>query len=205
MMSWTTLFGNCCVATSLLLVQGAFAQSLGTGSISGYVLSEEGRTVRASVTLSFAAARGYPSPPRRVFTGTNGAFTFSRLPAGRYVLCAQAFPGQAFPGQATQPPSVRRRDSYGNTIAIQYAQGAGGATTNTSGRIRRWFMGGGRVWRGRRLSRLSLNHSSSCYSGSRQFVIKRSVGLNVNGSGAPAFIFEQQRNPTSDPAVTDIR
>jgi hypothetical protein len=99
-MSWTTLFVNCGLATSLLLAQGAFAQSVGTGSISGYVLSEEGRTVRASVTLSFAAARGYPSPPRRMFTGTNGAFTFSRLPAGRYVLCAQVAASEPAPANS---------------------------------------------------------------------------------------------------------
>jgi len=63
-----------------VLTQSALPQSLGTGSISGHVLSEEGRTVRASVTLSFAAARGYPSPPRRMFTGPNGAFTTDSCP-----------------------------------------------------------------------------------------------------------------------------
>jgi hypothetical protein len=87
-------------AGSFVLTQSALSQSLGTGSISGYVLSEEGRTVRASVTLSFAAARGYPSPPRRMFTGTNGAFTFSRLPAGRYVLCAQVAASEPAPANS---------------------------------------------------------------------------------------------------------
>jgi len=66
------------------------------------------------VTLSFAAARGYPAPPRRILTGTNGTFTFSRLPAGRYVLCAQILPSEAAPANSpyvdtcvwgsTQPP-----------------------------------------------------------------------------------------------------
>jgi hypothetical protein len=84
----------------LAVAQHGVAQSVGTGSISGYVLSEEGRTVRAAVTLSFAAARGYPSPPRRVFTGTNGAFTFSRLPAGRYALCAQVAASEPAPANS---------------------------------------------------------------------------------------------------------
>jgi hypothetical protein len=64
------------------------------------VLSEEGRALRATVTLSFAAARGYPSPPRRMFAGTNGAFTFSRLPAGRYVLCAQIAASEPAPANS---------------------------------------------------------------------------------------------------------
>jgi hypothetical protein len=41
------------VATLLLYAGAGIAQSLGTGSISGYVLSEEGHTLRASVTISF--------------------------------------------------------------------------------------------------------------------------------------------------------
>jgi hypothetical protein len=41
------------------------------------------------VTLSFAKPPGYPAPPRRTLTGAGGAFTFSRVPAGSYVLCAQ--------------------------------------------------------------------------------------------------------------------
>jgi hypothetical protein len=91
-----------CSAIIVLLgcLRAALAQGVGTGSISGYVLSEEGRTVRASVTLSFAAARGYPSPPRRMFTGTNGAFTFPRLPAGRYVLCAQVAASEPAPANS---------------------------------------------------------------------------------------------------------
>jgi hypothetical protein len=74
---------------ALVLACAAFAQSTGTGSISGHVLSEDGHTLRTSLTLSFAVARGYPAPPRRVLTGANGAFTFSKLPAAKYVLCAQ--------------------------------------------------------------------------------------------------------------------
>jgi hypothetical protein len=71
-----------------------------TGSISGHILSEEGRTLRAAVTLSFAAPRGFPAPPHRVFTGTNGAFTFSRLPAGSYFLCAQIAAAEAAPADS---------------------------------------------------------------------------------------------------------
>jgi len=72
-----------------LVPDGAIAQSSAAGSISGRILSEEDRALHATLTLSFAAARGYPAPPRRVLTGTNGTFTFSRLPAGKYALCAQ--------------------------------------------------------------------------------------------------------------------
>ncbi len=73
------------------------AQTPATGSLSGHILSEDGRTLRAAVTLSFAGPRGFPSPPRRAFTGTNGAFTFSRLPAGKYVLCAQVSAAEPAP------------------------------------------------------------------------------------------------------------
>jgi hypothetical protein len=41
------------------------------------------------------------APPRRVFTNQNGAFSFSRLPAGRYVLCAQV--AAAEPAPANSP------------------------------------------------------------------------------------------------------
>lgn len=77
------------VRLGLFLSQAVLAQSSGTASISGRILSEDGRNLRASVMLSFAAARGFPAPPRRTLTGTNGAFTFSGLPAGKYALCAQ--------------------------------------------------------------------------------------------------------------------
>jgi hypothetical protein len=50
-----------------------------------------------------------------------------------------------------------------------------------------------------------VNYDPGCYSANKQLVYKQSVGLNVNGSGAPAFIFEQYRaNPGSDPAVVQI-
>jgi hypothetical protein len=60
-----------------------------TGSITGRVLSEEGRALHAIVTLSSSGPRGYPAPPRRAIAGANGTFSFSHLPAGRYLLCAQ--------------------------------------------------------------------------------------------------------------------
>ena len=97
-----------------LLAHAAFAQPAATGSISGSVLSAEGRTLRATVTLSFAEAQGYPAPPWRTLTSTNGTFTFSRLAAGRYVLCAQVAPSEPAPPEspyvdtcvwpAAQPP-----------------------------------------------------------------------------------------------------
>ena len=71
-----------------------------TASLSGHILSEDGRTLRAAVTLSFSGPRGFPAPPRRVFTGPNGAFTFSKLPAGKYVLCAQVSAAEAAPANS---------------------------------------------------------------------------------------------------------
>jgi hypothetical protein len=35
-----------------------------------------------------------------VFAGANGTFTFSRIPAGRYVLCAQVAPAEAAPANS---------------------------------------------------------------------------------------------------------
>lgn len=90
----------CFVGLSLVSINAGVAQSTGTGSISGHVLSEQGLTLRAGVTLSFAAARGYPAPPRRTLTGANGAFTFSKLPAGKYVLCAQVAASEAAPANS---------------------------------------------------------------------------------------------------------
>ena len=87
-------------AALFLCAHAAFPQSTGTGSLSGYVLSEEGHTLSASVTLSFSAARGYPAPPHRVLTGANGAFTFSKLPAGKYVLCAQVAASEPAPANS---------------------------------------------------------------------------------------------------------
>lgn len=89
------------IVAALVLACTALAQTPGaTASMSGRVLSEEGRTLRATVTLSFAAARGYPAPPWRTLTGTNGTFTFSRLPAGSYVLCAQVAATEAAPANS---------------------------------------------------------------------------------------------------------
>jgi len=85
------------ILAALVLVCAAMAQPPAAGAISGRVLSEQGQTLRATVTLSFSTARGYPAPPWRTLTGTNGTFTFSRLPAGRYVLCAQVAASEAAP------------------------------------------------------------------------------------------------------------
>jgi hypothetical protein len=71
-----------------------------TASLSGRVLSEEGRALRAIVTLNFAAARGYPAPPRRVRTDANGNFAFSKLPAGTYKLCAQIASSEPAPANS---------------------------------------------------------------------------------------------------------
>lgn len=82
-------------------VKMAAAQSLPpTASLSGRVLSEEGRTLRATVTLNLAAARGYPAPPRRVRTDAYGNFAFSKLPAGAYKLCAQIDASEAAPANS---------------------------------------------------------------------------------------------------------
>jgi Carboxypeptidase regulatory-like domain len=74
-----------CLTAGLAATSVALAQN--TASLSGRVLSEQGLPVRATVTLSFAAPRGYPAPPRRTLTGANGAFTFSHLAPGTYRLC----------------------------------------------------------------------------------------------------------------------
>ncbi len=71
-----------------------------TASLSGRVAAEDGHAVRATVVLSFAGARGYPSPPRRAITGTNGAFAFSKLPPGKYAICAQVAATEAAPANA---------------------------------------------------------------------------------------------------------
>ena len=85
---------------SRVLAHAALAQTPATASLSGRILSEEGRTVRATVTLSFATARGYPAPPWRVLTDAYGAFTFSRLPAGSYKLCAQVAASESAPANS---------------------------------------------------------------------------------------------------------
>src|ERR1051325_6586890 len=87
------------VAIAATLTQFVFGQSP-TASLSGRVLSEEGRTLSATVTLNFAAARGYPAPPRRARTDANGNFSFSKLPPGTYKLCAQVATSEAAPANS---------------------------------------------------------------------------------------------------------
>ena len=88
------------VTAWLILISDAGAQTSSTASLSGRVLAEDGHAIRATVTLSFAAPRGYPAPPRRVLTGSNGAFTFSRLAAGTYRLCAQVATSEPAPANS---------------------------------------------------------------------------------------------------------
>ena len=99
MIAWPMGRASRLVGISLLCGQFGLSQT-GTGSISGHVLSEEGRALRATVTLSFATARGYPAPPRRTLTGANGTFTFSKLPASKYVLCAQVAASEPAPANS---------------------------------------------------------------------------------------------------------
>ncbi len=83
----------CAMATS-------HAQSVSTGSITGRVISEDGRSIRAVVSLQPAVAPGYPFPTRRTFTKLDGSFTFAKLPATAYKICAQ------IPASEAQQPSV---------------------------------------------------------------------------------------------------
>ena len=78
----------------------AAAQNISVASISGRIVSETSLPLRATMTLSFAAARGYPAPPWRVRTNSTGAFTFSKLPAGSYSLCAQVASAEAAPANS---------------------------------------------------------------------------------------------------------
>ena len=64
-------------------------QATGTSSISGHVLSTAGHSVRAIVGLRFTAARGVPTRTHRTLTAQDGSFTFQKLSAGQYQLCAQ--------------------------------------------------------------------------------------------------------------------
>ena len=50
----------------------------------------------------------------------------------------------------------------------------------------------------------SVQYDPGCYPSGRQFLVKTSVGKNANGSGAPAFIFEQLRTNPSAAAVISI-
>ena len=126
----TRLFAT---AVAALLVAVANAQpALSTASLSGRVLSEEGRTLRATVTLNLAAARGYPAPPRRVRTDANGNFAFSKLPAGK-ILCAQVAATEAAPANApfidtcdwgsSQPPVTLTRRAAVHRRCLYRAQG----------------------------------------------------------------------------------
>jgi Carboxypeptidase regulatory-like domain len=99
-MKWFNRYGYKIATLTVLIALPTLAQTPATASISGRVLSEDGRTVRATVALSFAAAKGYPAPPHRVLTDSTGAFSFSRLPAGRYVLCAQVDASETAPANS---------------------------------------------------------------------------------------------------------
>jgi hypothetical protein len=47
-------------------------------------------------------------------------------------------------------------------------------------------------------------NDTGCYGNRMQYVVKQSVGSNADGRGAPAFIFVQERDPSSSPAVIEI-
>src|ERR1700683_4898825 len=49
------------------------------------------------------------------------------------------------------------------------------------------------------------NHrSTSEVSATRQIVYKTSIPNNINGNGAPAFLFERQKSANTNPAVVEI-
>ena len=96
-MSFLRMLTGVAIATVVVLNHPTFAQPTAAASISGRVLSEDGRPLQGTVTLTFATPRGYPAPPRRVRTGENGTFTFSRLSPGSYALCAQIAPSEEAP------------------------------------------------------------------------------------------------------------
>jgi len=99
-MSLLNRFITCAIGAPIVWACVALAQTPATGSISGRVLSEDGRTLHATVTLSFAKPRGFPSPPRRTSTDANGAFTFTRLSAGTYALCVQVAASEPAPANS---------------------------------------------------------------------------------------------------------
>ena len=91
---------RCLILGALLCALPALDQTPATASLSGRVVAEDGRSVRATVTLSYAAAKGYPAPPRRVYSDSTGAFSFTRLPADRYTLCAQVDAAETAPANS---------------------------------------------------------------------------------------------------------
>jgi len=120
----------------LVAVGIAIAQASNSASISGRIVSVTALPLRATVALSFAAARGYPAPPWRVRTNSTGAFTFSKLQAGSYSLCAQVAPAETAPanslhcceGRAAQRPCGRS----GRGVAGCRGEGAGSARTRVA-------------------------------------------------------------------------
>jgi hypothetical protein len=50
----------------------------------------------------------------------------------------------------------------------------------------------------------AVNFDPQCYVPNKQFVVKTSIGNNVNLPGVPAFIFEQSRSSATQPAVVRI-
>ena len=73
----------------IVLAQAGLAQTAATASVTGRVISEDGRALRAIVSLEFSTGRGFPSPTRRTFTGLDGSFSFTKLPPSTYLICAQ--------------------------------------------------------------------------------------------------------------------
>ena len=71
----------------VILTGGLYAQSLGTGSISGAIKTVDGRVVTAEIS----AHKANPYPPAatvRVTTGTGGTFQIGGLASGPWELCA---------------------------------------------------------------------------------------------------------------------
>ena len=68
----------------VILAQMAPAQGGSPGAVSGRVVGEDGRALRAIVAAQPAGAGG----PTRVLTALDGTFTFAALPPGKYIICA---------------------------------------------------------------------------------------------------------------------
>jgi len=78
------------VLLALAFLACASHGQVATGGISGRVVSQNGAAVRAIVTISPAAALGFPSGrARRCLAGQNGSFVFSGVRPGKYAVCAQ--------------------------------------------------------------------------------------------------------------------